>query len=78
MYIYVYTHTQYAYIYRTTCLVSIPHGWYIHTPVNTCIHTLHPVPGLCSLCQPELIASTLDEKYRFGVPFKVLGKRVRL
>ena len=37
---------------------------------------LHSVPSSCTLCQPVLIASTSDKKYRFGVPFKVLTKQV--
>ena len=37
--------------------------------------TLHSLPSSCSLCQPVLIVSTSDKKYRFGVPFKVLVKQ---
>ena len=40
--------------------------------------TLHSVPSSCTLCQPVLVVSTSDEKYRFGVPFKVLTKQVGL
>ena len=40
--------------------------------------TLHSVPSSRTLCQPVLIASTSDKKYRFGVPFKVLTKQVGL
>ena len=40
--------------------------------------TPHSVPSSCTLCQPVLIVSTSDKKYRFGVPFKVLTKQVGL
>ena len=37
------------------------------------------VPSSCTLlCQPVLIASTSDKKYRFGVPLTVLTKQVGL
>ena len=42
------------------------------------VDTLHSVPSSCTLCQPVLIVSTSDKKYRFGVPFKVLTKQVGL
>ena len=31
-----------------------------------------------TICQPVLMVSTSDEKYIFGVPFKVLSKQVGL
>ena len=52
--------------YSATCLVSTwvsTHSWLVSTP--------HSVPSSCTLCQPVLIVSTSDKKYRFGVPFKV-------
>ena len=49
--------------YRGVCYKSVP---------------LYSVPSSCTLCQPVLIASTSDEKYRFGVPFEVLVDEVRL
>ena len=42
------------------------------------MHTPHSVPSSCTQCQPVLLASTSDKKYRFGVPFKVLTKQVGL
>ena len=38
--------------------------------------TPHSVPSSCTPCQPVLIASTSDKKYRFSVPFKVLNKKL--
>ena len=38
--------------------------------------TLHSVPSSCTQCQPVLIVSTSDKKYRLGVPFKVLTEQV--
>ena len=49
----------YMYMYIVACVVS--------TPVSE-----YTVPSSCTLCQAVLIVSTSDEKYRFGVPFKVL------
>ena len=38
--------------------------------------TLQSLLTSYTLCQPILIASTSDKKYRFGVPFKVLTTQV--
>ena len=59
--------------YSVTCLVST---WV--STFSWLVSTLHSVPSSCTLCQPVLIVSTSDKKYRFGVPFKVLAKQVGL
>ena len=42
------------------------------------LYTPHSVPSSCTLCQPVLIVSTSDKKYRSGVPFGVPTKQVGL
>ena len=41
-------------------------------------HTPHSVPSSCTLCQPVLMVSTSDKKYRFGVPFELHTEQVGL
>ena len=53
--------------YSTTCLLSTLVSTY-----SWLVSTLHSVPSSCTLCQPVLIVSTSDKKYKFSVPFKVL------
>ena len=60
-------------MYSVTCLVATwisTYSWFVST--------LYLVPSSCTLCQPVLIVSTSDKKYRFGMPFKVLTKQVCL
>ena len=40
------------------------------------VHELHSDPSSCTLCQPLLIGSTPDKKYRFAALFEVLTKQV--
>ena len=42
----------------------------LYTP-GKYIRTFHPVPSSCIVCQPVLIESNSDKKYRLGVPYKV-------
>ena len=60
----------YVYIYSTTCLVS--------TLVSEYMYFTWSLAHVHTLCQPVLIIFTIDKKYRFGVPFKVLSKHVVL
>ena len=62
----------YTCIFGATCIVSTWVGAYSWS-VST--HTTL-VPRSCTLYQSVLIVSTSDEKYIFGVPFKVLTKQV--
>ena len=59
-------------VQRTYLLVSslVSMNWLVSMPYS--------VPSACTLCQPVLIVSTSDKKYRFGVPFKVLTKWAEL
>ena len=75
----------YVHMYRYMCIWTYCREEYLRTYASTMyihtkgfIQTLHSVPISCTLCQPVLIVSTSDKKYRFGVPFKVLTKQVRL
>ena len=64
---YVYNMYVYVCIYSATCIVGTrvgTHSWLVST--------LNLVPSSCTLCQTVLTVSTSDEKYIFGVPFKVL------
>ena len=63
--------------------VYIQYNSLSNSPVSTWVniyillvdtHTPHSVPSSCTPCQPVLVVSTFDKKYRFGVPFKVLSK----
>ena len=80
---YVYVH---IYVYMYVCVfvcVYIQYNSLSNSPVSTWVsiyillvgtHTPHSVPSSCTPCQPVLVVSTFDKKYRFGVPFKVLSK----
>ena len=60
---------------RQNC--SIQRGTIAFRPYGE-FDVLHSVPSSCTLCQPALIVSISDKKYRFGMPFKVLTKQVGL
>ena len=47
---------------------------HVHTFTCRLVSTHYSVPSLCILCTSELIVSSFDKKYRFGVPFKVPSK----
>ena len=53
-----------AVIYSASCLVS--------TWVSTYYYFTQSLAHVHYICQPVLIVSTSDEKYRFGVPFNKL------
>ena len=61
-------------LYTATWLVLQVSGLACHTygMYFWLVSTLHLAPSSCTLCQPVLIISTSDKKYRCGVPFKVL------
>ena len=59
-------------VYSVTCLAST----LVSTYICYCIHLTQSLA--CALCQPVLIASTSDKKYRFGVLFEVLTEQVGL
>ena len=54
------------YTYSATCSVNTlvsgtrvsTYSWLVSTP--------HSAPSSCTLCQPVLMASTSDKRYRFG------------
>ena len=81
MYMFIYIR-----MYVCVCIcVYIQYNSLSNSPVSTWVsiyillvdtHTPHSVPSSCHVmpCQPLLVVSTSDEKYRFGVPFKVLSK----
>ena len=63
------THPKYVcvkYTYSATCSVNTlvsgtrvsMYSWLVSTP--------HSAPSSCTLCQPVLIASTSDKRFRFG------------
>ena len=79
MYMFMYIR---MYVHLCIC-VYIQYNSLSNSPVSTWVsiyillvdtHTPHSVPSLCTPCQPVLVVSTSDKKYRFGVPFKVLSK----
>ena len=78
----VYLITNYVCTYCVMQLTCKYPGWYIHTTcvlhtyIPMIIHAPHPVPSSCTLCQPVLIASTSDKKYRFGVPSRYLLSKI--
>ena len=75
---------MYIRMYLPMCIcVYIQYNSLSNSPVSTWVsiyillvdtHTPHSVPSSCTPCQPVLVVSTSDIKYRFGVPFKVLSK----
>ena len=80
MYMFMYIR---MYVHLCIC-VYIQYNSLSNSPVSTWVsilyvllvdaHTPHSVPSSCTPCQPVLVVSTSDKKYRFGVPFKVLSK----
>ena len=64
------------YIMQCNLLGKYP-GYFILLLIQY-IRTLHSVLISCMPCQPVLIVSTSNKKYRFGVPSKVLTKQVGL
>ena len=73
---------MYIRMYVRMCIcVYIQYNSLSNSPVSTWVsiiyillvdtHTPHSVPSSCTPCQPVLVVSTSEKKYRFGVPFKV-------